>query len=203
MKNRDKVNKILPVVLIILVVIIAVLAIVSLGKVILRSSNGSKTKVVDVSRETLLNTSLSHAVRMTVRGPIVADENFRSYQVVITPEKRTLTSYKGYLDEKIDGVTLDNNVKAYEELVYSLDKANYTKGVAFAEDKDDTRGICATGVVTEFDVLKDNQSVKHLWTSTCKGSPGSLKAYEPQLRALFLKQIPDSGKLLPKFGTSL
>lgn len=199
MRNKDKINRVLPIFLIILVIVIAVLAIVSLGRAVFRKSSGSSSRQPDISREALLSTDLSRSVRMTLRGPIVADENFRSYQVVITPERRTMTVHKGYLGEVIDQVVLTNNVKAYEEFVYSLDKANYAKGTAFEAEYDDTRGICATGMVSEFDILKDNESVKHLWTSTCKGSPGSLNAHEPQLRNLFLKQIPDNAKLLNKF----
>lgn len=200
MRNREKINKILPILLIILVIVIAVLAIISLGRVLLKSSSNSKDKPLDTSREHLLNTSLSHSVQMTFRGPIVASENFRSYQIVVSPSSRKMMIFQGYLGQLIEEVTLDNNVKAYEEFVYSLDKANYAKGVALSAEKDDTRGICASGSVTEFDILDGEQSIKHLWTSTCKGSSGSLEAYEPQVRNLFLKQIPDHQRLLAVFG---
>jgi len=35
-------------------------------------------------------------VSLSVRGPIVADEDFRSYEIVISPNMRELSVYEGY-----------------------------------------------------------------------------------------------------------
>jgi hypothetical protein len=72
------------------------------------------------------------------------------------------------------------------------------RGDELTGDKNDTRGICATGLVYEFEVTDADSTVKRLWTSTCKGSPGSLKASVTQVKNLFLSQIPDSDHLLDK-----
>jgi hypothetical protein len=137
-------------------------------------------------------------VRMTVRGPIVADENFRSYRVTVDNNSRDLVTYSGYLDDTIGSKHLGNNTRAYEQFVHALDKANLTKGTPFEGEKDDTRGICATGEVYEFEIVEAGSVVKRLWTSTCKGSSGSLRASVKQVSDLFLEQIPDSDELLDK-----
>ena len=192
---RGNSSRVVPVLLVLIVIAIAIAALVSAGRAIFGGDQTSQTQV-DVGREALLNTTLGRSVRMTVRGPIVADETFRSYQVTVDPAQRALTAYAGYLSESLDTKSYDNNAKAYEEFVYALDKANLMKGESFTGDKDDTRGICATGNVYEFEVLKDNKVVKRLWTSTCKGSVGSLKASVTQLETLFHNQIPDSRSVL-------
>jgi hypothetical protein len=133
---------------------------------------------------------------MTVRGPIVANEQFHSYQMSINSLSRSLTTYQGYLEQPIASKAYDNNLKAYEQFVYALDKANYMNGDELTGDKNDTRGICATGLVYEFEVLNADATVKRLWTSTCKGSSGSLKASVSQIGDLFRAQIPDSTTLL-------
>jgi hypothetical protein len=133
---------------------------------------------------------------MTVRGPIVADENFRSYRITVDANSRDLTTYSGYLDQQIDSKDLSNNIQAYEQFVFALNRANLVKGVPFNDDKDDTRGICATGKVYEFEVIDSGSIVKRLWTSTCKGSAGSLKASVSQIQNLFLQQIPDNQPIL-------
>lgn len=185
-------SRVVPIIIVIIVMAIAIAALVSLGRAVFGGGDNEKTEVVDVSRENLLNTSLSQSVRMTVRGPIVADENFRSYQIVVTPGTRTLTTYSGYLDKAIDSTSLGNNEKAYEQFVYALDKANMVNGKQLEGDADDTRGICATGRVYEFEILSDNNSIKRLWTSTCKGSKGSFSASVAQVQNLFLEQIPNA-----------
>ena len=137
---------------------------------------------------------------MTVRGPLVANEEFHSYQVTIDQSERSLVTYQGYLEQSIGSKSYGNNLKAYEQFVYALDKANFMLGDELTGDKNDTRGICATGLVYEFEVIDAASTVKRLWTSTCKGSPGSLKASVTQIKSLFLKQIPDSDQLLRKLG---
>jgi hypothetical protein len=133
---------------------------------------------------------------MTVRGAIVADEQFRSYQITVSPTSRTLTVYSGYLDKKINQINLANNTRAYEEFVYALEKANYVKGTEFTGEKNDRRGVCASGKVYEFATLKANSSVKTLWTTTCGNTKGSLSASISALLSLFMNQIPGGQKVV-------
>jgi hypothetical protein len=184
-------SRVLPIIIVLLVVAIAIAALVSVGRAVFGgdSSNGTK---VDPGVESLLNTAVDHSVRMTVRGPLVADEQFRSYQITVDSSSRRLNTYSGYLGQTIDSVQLGNNTKAYDEFVHALDRANLMKGTELEDEKNDTRGICATGRVYEFEVLQGASVIKRLWTSTCKGSTGSLKASLSQVQKLFTNQIPDS-----------
>lgn len=202
MKNTDmkaKLSRIIPIVLIILLILIAIFALVQIGKAIFNRNRNTAPKETTIVEKTLLKIDESRGVRMTVRGPIVADENFASYQITIKPTKRVLNVYKGYLEQRVDGVELSNNSRAYEEFVYALDKRNFDVGTPLTGDKDDIRGICATGTVIEFDTLQDDKSTKHLWTSTCKGSLGSFRANTESIRSLFFKQIPQAETILSKF----
>lgn len=192
--QRGKLSRIIPIALVVIIIIIAISAIVSLGQAVFKG--GSSQPKVDVGREALLNTGADRSVTMTVRGPIVADENFRSYRISITPASRTITTYNGYLQTAIDTKSFSNNTKAYDEFVHALDLANAMKGTAFEGEKDDTRGICATGTLYEFETLQAGNSVKRLWTSTCSGSKGSLAASTTQLKNLFVGQIPDGSAVI-------
>lgn len=192
-------SRIIPVVLVIVIIIIAIAALVSLTRVVFFSGTKTDDTVqLDVSREALLNTTLGHRVSMTVRGPIVADEKFHSYKIDISPDARTINTYAGYLDTVVSQNTLGNSVAAYEEFVHALDKANLSKGKQFEGDKNDTRGICATGNVYQFSIYDGAKEVKNLWTSTCGGSKGSLDASVAQLMNLFVTQIPGANTLIQK-----
>lgn len=194
-------SRVLPIVLLLIIIAIAIAALVSVGKAIFGGGGDSATTAqIDTSEQTLLDTSTTHSVRMTVRGPIVADENFRSYQITVSPTSRSLVTYSGYLDQVIDSKQLSNNTEAYTQFVYALDRANMVKGTPLTGDKDDMRGVCATGQVYMFETLDNGNSVKDLWTSTCSGSKGSFKASVPQVQDLFLQQIPDSSDLLSAVG---
>lgn len=188
-------SRILPVIIVLIVIALAIAGLVAAGRAIF-GGDQPNTDQPDTSREALLDTASLRSVRMTVRGPLVADENFRSYQVTVSNNSRTLTTYSGYLSQPLASKELSNNNRAYDEFVHALDKANLVTGEAFTGDKDDTRGICAGGRVYEFEVLDGDMVVKRLWSSTCKGSPGSLKASRGQVETLFLGQIPDQRELL-------
>jgi len=196
---RGNSSRIFPIIVILIVVAIAIAALVSVGRAIF-GGNQPSTAQVDTAQQALLDTSVGHSVRMTVRGPIVADEKFRTYQVSVDQSTRTLATYSGYLEQPLGSLQLGNNVKSYEEFVYALNRANLVQGSVLTGDKDDTRGICATGKVYEFEVVKADSVVKRLWTSTCRGSSGSLKANVSQLQTLFLDQIPDNKTLLSKIN---
>lgn len=193
-------SRVVPIVLLLIVIAIAIAALVSVGRAIFGNGGTSTPAQVDTSEQTLLNTSLTHAVRMTVRGPIVADEDFRSYQITISPTSRSLVTYSGYLDQVIDNKQLSNNTEAYTQFVYALNRANMIDGTVLTGEKDDMRGVCATGQVYMFETLDSGNSVKDLWTSTCSGSKGSFKASVDQVQSLFLQQIPDNATLLGPIG---
>jgi hypothetical protein len=194
---RGNASRIVPIILVLIIIAITIAALVSAGRAIFGGNQTSDTQP-DIGHSALINTSADRSVRMTVRGPIVADENFRSYQVTLDSSSRVLTTYSGYIDQTLDSKIYSNSSKAYEEFVYALDKANFMKGDELKDEKNDTRGICATGKVYQFEVLQNNSTVKQLWTSTCKGSPGSFKGSVSQIESLFLKQIPDNKSLLDK-----
>lgn len=194
--NNYSAKRIIPIALIFVIAVVSIAALVSIGRIIFFPGGQSSTTKVDVSRAALLNISEGHSVKMTVRGPIVADEDFHTYQVSITPSSRVFKVYKGYLDNPVINKALGNNTVAYEQFVYALDKANLVRGTELTGDKNDQRGICATGFVYEFQVIESNKPVKSLWTSSCAGSKGSLSASVTQLMNLFNAQIPEASTII-------
>lgn len=193
-------SRMIPTILTVIVIIGAIIGLVAIARAVFFSGNSSQGNSTQDSAAqavtALLDTSDGSSVSMTVRGPIVADENFRSYQITISPSRRQVVTYKGYLDTVIQQQDLSNNVTAYDEFVHALSKANMTVGKQLSDAQNDVRGICAVGRVYEFKVLKAGDSVQTLWTSTCGGSQGSLKASVTQLTQLFSNQIPNAQSII-------
>lgn len=201
MSRYSRKNRFIPILLIVVIMIIAVVALVSLARAIFFSGGSERNQTVqvrEVNRQALLEVKGSSRVEMTVRGPIVADEEFNTVTVSVAPNSRQMVAYRGYLDGEIGKINLGNNSKAYSEFVHALDKANLAAGKPFEGEKDDTSGICATGRVYEYNIYDGDNRQMRLWTSTCKGSPGSLRASSSQLSDLFIAQIPDAKELLRK-----
>lgn len=195
--TKPKFSRIIPIALILIIVAVSIAALVSLARTVFFSGTIAQ-KSVDISKESLLNTSVNYSVALIVRGPIVANESFSSYQIKVAPNSRSLTVYSGYLNQISNNIVLDNNIPAYEQFVYALDKANMGKGTELSGNKNDLRGICASGFVYEYKILKSDSSIKSLWSSSCSGSRGSLDASVNQLNKLFMAQIPDSSDIINK-----
>lgn len=187
-------TRIVPIILTILIIIVAVVALVALARALFFSGTPASTQV-DAGKVALLDTSDGHSVSMTVRGPIVANENFRSYAITVSPNARVIKTYTGYLDTVLQEQTLGNNTPAYAEFVNALDRAKMADGSEVPGGQD-VLGICATGRLYQFAILKDGESVETLWTSTCSGSKGTLDANAQQLSQLFIAQIPDANSMI-------
>lgn len=200
---RNSSTRIFPIILIIIIVVALIAGIITVGNYIFggtRNSGEQKSRA-DTAREELLKVDVDRSVRMTIRGPIVGNEAFRSYQVGISPSQREYIVYKGYLEEVQSRKTFSNNTQAYEQFVHALDKAALTTSGKYTdEEASDLLGICATGRVYQFEILNDGSAKESYWTSSCKGSPGTFGASIEQVTNLFTTQIPDKVEYNSQFS---
>lgn len=193
--NPHRGNQLLPVIIIVIIVVVSVAAIVALARTLLFNDSSEETE--QVQRNTLIETTSDRAVRMTIRGEITADEEFRSYQITVSPTSRVMTTYAGYLDSQIETAQLDNNTRAYEEFVFALDRAGMMSGTPLEGEANDRRGLCPGGKILEFETLSGGQSEEMLWTTTCGGrAGGSFEGSSSQISDMFLQQIPQGPELL-------
>ncbi len=191
---RGSKPKIIPIIIAIIIMALIIAALVSLGRMLFGGNSTTKTNAASESqqvRSDTLDMASGRALRFTERGPIVADENFKSYQIIITPTTRTYTTYSGYLDRVVGSKTYQNNQRAYEELAYALDKANISK-LLDNNTSDDIRGVCATnGYLYLYETVNNSAATHTVWTTTCAASKGNMGANIAQVKALFVNQIPD------------
>lgn len=182
--------RIVPIIVTIVIVALVIAALVALGRMMFGGSSSTSTTTTTSVSSSVLDTSSNRSVRWTVRGPIVADENFRSYQITISASSRSYTVYAGYLNSVISTKSYANNDRAYEELVHALINADITNTRTAAND--DIRGVCATGgIAYKFETLRGSEADQSLWSSTCSGSRGTMAADALRIQALFANQIPD------------
>lgn len=190
-----KIIKIIPIALTLIVIAVVLASLVTVIRMSFFSNGENSNKQVsDISQGALIETSAGSGVKMIVRGPIVADEDYKTYQIEITPNSRILSTTSGYMGVPVVVAKLNNNIPAYEQFVNALDKANLAKGVQPIGEDEDLPGICATGRIYTFQIISEFAVAKQLWTSTCSGSKGSLQASLSQVSNLFYAQIPDSSK---------
>ncbi len=112
--ERSGLSRVIPIIIVIIVIALAIWAMVSLGRAMFGgdSSTTSTTEPVNNGKAALTQTTADRSVRMTVRGPIVASENFNSYTITVTPSSRTMTTYVGYVGQQINTEQLSNDTQA-------------------------------------------------------------------------------------------
>jgi len=188
-------NRIIGIILAVILLVIGILVVGPMISGLFKSDKASQT-VIQADRKNLFNTEYGRAVRMSVRGPIVADEDFRSYDITVSANGRNITTYRGYLKNVTQTEDFDNNTAAYEQFVYALNRYKFVESKTLTGDANDSRGICPTGYLYEFELIDDNKSVKKLWTASC--SRGSMKAEVGIIKGMFTKQIPKSSAVIGK-----
>jgi len=193
-------SRFVPIIIVLVVIAIAVFALVTLGRWVIGSINGGsnapQTSQQTGAENSLLSTDGSTSVQMTVRGPIVGDEQFRSYQMTISPTSRSIITWAGYDQSNlIDQKTLSNDQKAYDQFVHALNYAGYAKSTTVKDNN--TSGLCANGRVYHFDILNGSDAIQDNWTTNC-GIKGSFGGNAPDVRALFLDQIDGASDMIDK-----
>lgn len=188
-------SKLLPIVLVVIIAVVAIIALVSIGRAILNSDDSATSVDDDPVEQSLLVSEIDRGVRMTVRGPIIADENFNSYEISVSPTERIISTFEGYQDRTIETERFANSTEAYEEFVYALSKLHFSTATPESEVLDDVRGVCASGRLYTFDMLQAQSTISSAWVSSCRGE-GSFRGDAASVRDLFLKQIPESNSYL-------
>ena len=190
-------STLLPIVLVAVFAIIAIIAIVSLGKSLLnRGDDAPIAEEVNSVQQSLLASEIDRAVRMTVRGPILADENFNSYQITVSPTEREMITFEGYQHRILEADSLPNSTTAYEEFVHALSKVNFAQIAQGPEIPSDVRGVCAAGRLYTFDLLQAQSVVRTSWITSCRNVEGSFNGDAITSRDLFQRQIPEANALI-------
>jgi hypothetical protein len=135
-------------------------------------------------------------VRMSIEGPVVADENYRKLEVDITNSSRDTKVITGYRGTVLKESKLDNNEPAFDAFMDALDNAGFTAARPNVKNKDYT-GQCATGRRYIFDLIEDGKTISSLWRSTCTDlAPGTLGVMATPISNLFRLQLPNVDQVI-------
>lgn len=145
----------------------------------------------DETRPLVTDITASRSVRMTVDGPIVANEERQSYRITVGYERRIVEGMKGFTRDRVATQTFDNSRTAYSEFVFALERAGYDKRRNVSEEAADMRGVCPNGQRYTFEMLDGGRVIDTAWTTSCNNARGTMGTSGRNLKALFDKQIPE------------
>ncbi len=185
----------------ILLFLIAVGLAILVGILIVRSITGGNDNNAEQEPSTALVNYADTGVvmRMTVEGPIVADQDFRSIVVRVGASQnqlQTLTGYQGSVDVS---QSFASNSTAYANFLRALDIQGFTEGND-DEALADFRGYCPGGKRYIFDIVDGQEITQRYWTTSCGRSIGNFRGNASQVANLFRAQIPGYNDLVRDTG---
>ncbi len=149
--------------------------------------NNSATSVeIEEAENTLRSAGIA---TFEVDGPVVANEEHRSYVITVTSAQTNIKLYERYGAKVIEQKSYPNTQDAFDAFMSALanenilaEKSNVDGELTFAEE-----GVCARG---RRYIMEIDSSIRR-WTTSCSSKDGNADFSMSRVRALFQRQIPD------------
>lgn len=174
--------------------ILSIILIIFALTLIFRSHNNDATEVPKASIVLLDYANTDKTVEYTIDNPVSANQTHSQISITVGRDAATLNVYRGYQEEVLRTQTYPNNQTAYANFLRALQVAGYTTGKDDADLRDE-RGFCPAGRRYIYEIKDGATSTQRLWSTSCNTSIGNFKGNASVVRDLFIKQIPDYGKL--------
>ncbi len=181
-----------------IVIILVVVLVILLGLLLFggnkkpENSNKAVTSKVTVASKKISDYNSSNSfVRLTIDGPVNADQIHRMIRITIAQDQNNLDTYRGYQYAPINSAIYANNTNAYKDFLFALQNGGF--GIDRKTNQPNDAGMCPLGSRYIFEVFDSNKQVSRRWSSTC-GNLGSFGGKTSLMLSLFKAQIPDYTK---------
>lgn len=154
---------------------------------------GGKSKVSNTTKTLDSYATTDAEVELTIDGPIVADQNHQAIKIAVSNDSVTYQAIQGYQGSVIKEETYPNNVNAYTNFLFALERAGFTEGDN-ASDLKNNLGYCPLGDRYVLELNQDGQDIENYWSTSC-GSPNTYKGNLSLTLTLFQDQVPNYSSL--------
>jgi hypothetical protein len=197
MEFKSRIRWILVIAVTIIALILIVWGLFTIASNIFRGNDDNQTDTVqvDADRDTVQSTAVA-AYKVT--GPIVANEDQRSYTIVVSANNVTMKTFGSFGKTLIAEKSYINTPIAYESFLSALANADVTalRRNASTEFTFEDQGVCARG--RKFFVELDTNIFR--WSTSCGNREGNAGFNMAPVSTLFQRQIPDFAELTRGLG---
>ena len=142
--------------------------------------------------------STDAVARLTIDGPIVADQNHQAIRITVGQDDTTYEQIQGYQGTVVKQQSFVNNQEAYSNFLYALGHAGFTKGDN-NKDLANEKGYCPTGNRYIFELIDGGNDVERYWATSCS-KPKTYKGNLSLTLTLFRAQVPNYNDLTQKLN---
>lgn len=168
--------------------------------IVMLFGGGNKTKTPPTSKKLVTYASTNAEVRMTIDGPVNADQIHQQIQINVSRDEVTYKQITGYEGTVVKRTRYDNNQNAYANFLRAIALAGFTKG-SLDEQLKDERGHCPLGNRYVFELTQGDKKIERFWATSCNGVATFL-GNVGVTRQLFEAQVPDFNKVNPDSSLS-
>jgi hypothetical protein len=133
-------------------------------------------------------------VKLTIEGPITANENHNSQAMAVTTSSRAIDMFRGYTDTPIISQNFPNNQTAFEDFVRALQNAGFTRTSPNANASSTELGLCPQGQRYVYQLFSGSTQVLRAWSTSCNDRT-TFQGNTNTIINLFEAQIPDFDQL--------
>lgn len=157
--------------------------------IILLFHGNNKTTVPTTSVPLVSYASNSSQVRLTIDGPVIADQSHQQIQISVNKNVVTYEHIQGYNGKVEDLRQYDNNENSYATFLHSLQIAGFTLGDTGSALKDE-RGHCALGTRNIYELIQNGKDLERFWTTSCGTKVRTYYGLSDVTISLFKAQVP-------------
>lgn len=178
------------------ILVLGLAAVLIIGLIVTAFSLGhrgsSKTAPTQISLTD--HTTDGSEVRLTIEGPVNADELHQSTVISVSRDGREIEADKTYADMPAASATYLNNQTAFDDFMQALQDAGFTKQAKNATQQDET-GQCPLGQRYIYELVTDDTITLRTWSSSCRAATEPFGGNAILVQQLFRAQIPDYAKV--------
>lgn len=152
--------------------------------------SSGKSNVPTTSQPLYSYANTGSEVRLTIDGPINANEDHQQVQITVDQNVVTYDQFQGYDDHVVNQKQFPNSENAYTAFLYALYLNGFTKGNTSSALSND-QGHCALGDRYIFELIQGNNDLERFWATSCPSVVKSFEGNLPLMLTLFEAQVPN------------
>jgi hypothetical protein len=149
-----------------------------------------KTNVPTTSEPLFSYANTGSEVRLTIDGPINANEDHQQVQITVNQNVVTFDQLQGYDGNVVNQQQFANSENAYTAFLYALALNGFTDGNSSSALSNE-QGHCALGERYTFELIQGGNDLEHYWATSCTNVIKSFNGDLPLMLTLFEAQIPN------------
>jgi hypothetical protein len=139
------------------------------------------------------------SVSQTTTGELVGEESRQAIEITISQSQRAIYLLSGYEQNVTNSESFPNTPAAYSAFLGALQNQDFTRSRKTSEVN--MWGVCPFGDTYQYELSNFATTVFNRWSTSCSLNDGNFDGFGPNIRQLFIMQIPSYNNFVQNENT--